>query len=119
MPPRLPAARVEGILAAIGRIRDHVEGVSFEVFAADRKTLDAVLYNLAVIGEAANSLAVAIGDRFPGLPWAEMRGMRNIVVHEYFGVSPRILWETIVVDLPALAEKLNDLLRSGRLDSPR
>jgi uncharacterized protein with HEPN domain len=93
-----------------------VGAASFEAFAADRKTLDAVLYNLAVIGEAANALAAAIGDRHPDLPWAEMKGMRNIVVHEYFGVSPRILWETVTSDLPALEEKLVDLLRSGKLE---
>jgi uncharacterized protein with HEPN domain len=90
--------------------------IGTRAFSADRKTLDAVLYNLAVIGEAANSLASSIGEQYPQLPWAEMRGMRNIVVHEYFGVSPQILWETTVSDLPALEQRLLDLLKAGGFD---
>jgi uncharacterized protein with HEPN domain len=59
-----------------------------------------VPYNLAVIGEAARKVPKEITARYPAIPWREMGDMRNVVIHEYFGVDPQVLWETIKNELP-------------------
>ena len=86
--------------------------MTFEQFMADRKTIDAVVRNFIIIGEAASHLPEDFIERHPDLPWPEMSDMRNIVVHEYFGVSNKILWETIQSDLPPLVPLLQKLLES-------
>lgn len=105
--------RIGDILEAIARVEQYVEGMTFERFAADKKTVDAVIRNLTVIGEASAHVPAEWCGRAPEIPWQEMRGMRNIVVHEPFGVSLEILWETVRNDLPPLAEPLRVLL-AGR-----
>jgi uncharacterized protein with HEPN domain len=110
VPPRKPHRRLRDILAAIAKIRRYTEGLDYRTFAGDEKTIDAVVRNFTVIGEAATHLPDEYIDRHPGIPWNEMRGMRNVIVHEYFGVSIAIVWETIQHDLPALEQALPPLL---------
>jgi len=76
--------------------------------------VDAVLRNLTVIGEAARHVPDEVVATHPDLPWSEMRDMRNIVVHEYFGVDPAIIWRTIREDLPPLVPQLESLLRDRK-----
>lgn len=107
MPPRDWKLRVADILDAIGAIQQHTAGMNFETFAADRKTVDAVIRNITVIGEAANCIPSDVTDGAPDVPW---RDMRNVVVHAYFGVNVTILWDTIQTDLPPLVHSLQKLL---------
>ena len=79
-------------------------------FAADAKTLKAVLANVAIIGEAATHLPEEITSRYPDVPWRAMRAMRNFVIHAYFSVEPAIVWETVRNNLPDLATRLRDIL---------
>jgi uncharacterized protein with HEPN domain len=72
--------------------------------------LKAVLYNLAGMGEAARKVPEEITSRHTALPWREMSDMRNVVIHEYFGIDPKILWETVRHELPPLVPKLKDIL---------
>jgi uncharacterized protein with HEPN domain len=74
--------------------------ISFAEFQADTRTVRAVLYSLAVIGEAAGSLLPEVEAVYPEIPWIDIRGMRNVVIHEYFQVDLQIVWETIQTDLP-------------------
>lgn len=114
MPRRDTEQRLRDILTAIGKIRRYTDGMDAEAFAADEKTIDAVLRNLSVIGEAASHVPEDFGAGHPHVPWAEMRGMRNVVIHEYFGVSLAIVWQTLQQDLPALEDELRTLLaRNG------
>lgn len=83
--------RGEDILEAIARIKRYVEGMTIDDFSGDEKTIDAVIRNISVIGEAARHIAPEVRERYPQVPWAEMAGMRNIVVQECFGVSVPIL----------------------------
>ena len=110
MPPRDWKLRVADILDAIAAIQQHTAGMNFETFAADRKTVDAVIRNLTVIGEAARCIPSDVTAGAPDLPWKDMRDMRNVVVHAYFGVNKRILWDTIQIDLPPLVPSLQKLL---------
>ena len=112
-PERSWRMRVEDILASIEKIKAYTQGMTYEKFSADGKTVDAVIRNLEIIGEAAGYIPLEIQEKFPDLAWLEMRGMRNIVAHEYFGVSLPILWRAIEQDLTPLADGLNKLLISS------
>jgi uncharacterized protein with HEPN domain len=102
--------RVSDILEAITTIQDYTAGMDLKGFVEDRKTVDAVIRNFMIIGEAANHIPESVLKNHPEIPWREMRDMRNIVVHEYFGVSDKILWETVQSDLPSLILMLHKLL---------
>ena len=79
-------------------------------FAADERTIDAVVRNLIVIGEAAGHVPEDVVAASPQIPWARMRGMRDLAVHEYFGIDVNVLWDTVTVNLPALLPLLRELL---------
>lgn len=91
MPAREWRLRVEDILEGVRRIQEFIAGMDLAAFSADEKTVDA----------AAAS---------PDLPWADMRAMRNVVVHEYFGVTRETLWKTAREDLPGIVDGLRRLL---------
>lgn len=111
MPPRTWDFRVRDILDSIGAIEGHVGDMTYDQFAADGKTIDAVLRNLTIIGEAATNVPASVQDRYPDVPWDDMRRMRNVVVHIYFGVNLPIVWQTIQGDLPPLRTQLEQVLR--------
>lgn len=91
-------------------------GLTCEQFAKDRKTIDAVIRNLAIIGEAANHIPAEVRPRYPAIPWDEMRRLRNVVVHVCFGVELPDVWHTICEDLPPLKVQLNAILRDAERD---
>jgi uncharacterized protein with HEPN domain len=84
--------------------------MDYETFVRDSKTFKAVLYNLAIIGEAARKTPEEVKDRYPEVPWREMGDMRNVVIHEYFGIDMKILWETLKTELPSLTSSLRNIL---------
>lgn len=112
MPPRQWELRIKDILKAIEKILFYTADMKFEEFANDSRTVDAVTMNFAVIGEAANHIPENIMNAYTEIPWSDMRDMRNVMVHEYFGVSQKILWETIQSDLPPLTPLLKNILKS-------
>lgn len=118
MPHRAVAERLRDILEAIERVEGYSKGITFEQFCTDRKTIEAAQFNFIVIGEAARHVPEDIVAQHPEVAWREMRGLRNIVAHGYFNVSLRVLWETIVSDLPPLVgviRKLLEQVQSGPL----
>ena len=70
----------------------YTNGLSYEQFLADSKTVDAVVRNFEIIGEAANRLPDEIRDRFPNIDWQRIRGFRNRIVHDYMGIDYKIVW---------------------------
>ena len=110
-PERNWRMRVEDILACIQKIESYTSGLTFEQFSIDDKTVDAVIRNFEIIGEAAGNIPLEVQEKYPELAWLEMRGMRNIVAHEYFGISLPIIWRAIAQDLKPLAEGLAKLLQ--------
>lgn len=110
MPSRNWRLRIRDILESVGAVQGYAAGMTFEEFARDRRTIDAVVRRFTIIGEAANHVPVEICSRHPEIPWADMRAMRNFVVHEYFGVDEETLWNTIQEDLPGIVEPLQRLL---------
>ena len=110
MPHRKWDLRIEDILISIERIMDYTQGMDFEQFKADVKTVDAVIRNFEIIGEAASHIPEEISVAHPEIPWQDMRDMRNILAHEYFGINENIVWNTIQADLPPLIPLLKKLL---------
>jgi len=109
-PERNWRMRVEDILVCIEKIKTYTRGMTFDQFSIDGKTVDAVIRNMEIIGEAAGLIPMEIQEKYPELTWLEMRAMRNIIAHEYFGVSLPIIWHTIEQDLAPLSDNLNKLL---------
>ena len=101
--------RLLDILDAIDRISSYVAGMSHEEFLADRKTQDAVARNIEIIGEAARALPEEFTDRRANIPWSEIIGMRNVIIHQYFGILPEVVWDVIQNELPALRAQIAGL----------
>jgi len=110
MPPRDWRMRIEDILDSIAAISEYTSGMDFAGFCSDRKTIDAVLRNLTVVGEAARNVPADIVARHSEIPWQDMRDMRNVVVHVYVGVNKDILWKTVQEDLDPVVPLLQKLL---------
>jgi uncharacterized protein with HEPN domain len=111
--PRRWKARVEDILAAIDEIHSFVEGMGFDEFRDERKTLRAVVADFIIVGEAAANMPDEVVSSHPEVPWPVLRGMRNALVHAYFDVDPRIVWDTIQQDLPSLIDPLRSMLEES------
>lgn len=95
------------MLEALNRTCDYCQSIqSLDQFEKENKTFDACVRNLQILGDAANHVPAPIQKEMKDIPWKEIKGMRNILVHEYFGVSPSIVWSTIQKDLPTLRSKL-------------
>ncbi len=87
----------------------YVEGLSKEDFLLDKRTQQAVILNLVILGEAATKALkdhAAFLDKHPGVPWRNMKGMRNRVAHGYFSIDLEVVWETVQTALPELLDKL-------------
>jgi uncharacterized protein with HEPN domain len=102
--------RVKDVIAAIDEIQEFTDGMTFEEFQYNRKTIRAVLYNLTIIGEAIHGIPAEIEANHPEIPWSEVRGMRNVIIHEYFQVNMSIIWQTIQEDIVLLKSSLYQLV---------
>ena len=101
---------LDDILDAVHQIRSYVQGQDEEAFASDRKTQDAVIRNLEIIGEAAGSLPAEIKEIAREVDWRKITGLRNILIHEYFGISLHIVWDVVQNKLAPLEEACRRLL---------
>ncbi len=98
---------------ALQRIIAYTVELTFEEFLADQKTQDAVLRNLQVMGEAVKKLSAPLKQAHPRLPWKQMAGMRDKVVHDYFGINYDIVWALVKEELPALLQSLTAIHSDG------
>jgi uncharacterized protein with HEPN domain len=113
--PRDADVYVEDILTAIGRIQGFTRGMDRADFLQDERTIDAVLHNLEVIGEAAKQLPEALRDRAPAIEWRKIAGMRDLIAHAYFDVDLEIVWDVVTTKLEPLRVAANQL-RERRVD---
>jgi uncharacterized protein with HEPN domain len=81
-----------------------------EQFCADRKTVEAVVWNLLIIGEVAKNVPEAIRTRYPDVLWRDMAGLRDIIVHQYFGIKLDVIWKVIQQDLPRVEHLIREIL---------
>ena len=110
MSPRGWQDRVRDILDAIEEIQDFTRNMDFDTFKDDDKSIRAVEMNFIIIGEAANQIPDEVEEKYPSIPWALMRAMRNRIVHVYFNVDEKLMWDTVQNDLPPLVSELEKLL---------
>lgn len=101
---------LQDILTSIQRIEEYTKDLSSKDFENDWKTIDAVVRNLEIIGEAAKNMPEETMEKYPEIPWSSMVTMRNKIIHEYFGVDVEILWKTIKEDLPPLKAQIEKIL---------
>ena len=101
---------LKDILAAMESIEQFVAGMDFEAFERDDKTASAVLRKLEIIGEAAKQVPENIRQKYPQVPWREMAGMRDKLIHFYFGMDYSLVWRTITERLPGIKRELQRML---------
>lgn len=96
------------------KARRFVEGMSYEQFAADDRTSYAVIRALEVIGEAARGVPQSAREQHTDVPWRDMAGIRDRLIHRYFGVDLRVVWKTVHEDLPTLIRAIERILDDNR-----
>ena len=101
---------LEDLLLAMNRIAEYIEGMSFMDFKRDYKTVDAVIRNFEIIGEAAKNITSEIKEKHTEVPWAEMYLLRNKVSHEYFGIDYEIIWDVASYYLPDNKKQIENIL---------
>ena len=102
---------LQDIVDAVNDAENFVKDMNFEQFAEDRKTLNAVVRSLEIIGEASKNIPTAMREKFSDIPWKRMMGMRDKVIHGYFGVDTKTLWNTVKDDLPPLKRLVQKMLK--------
>jgi len=100
---------LDDILEAIEKIQSYTSGVNEKTFYSNFQLQDAVLRRLEIIGEATKNLPINVRKKFPQTPWREMAGLRDVLIHEYFGVNIRRVWKIITETLPNLKKELNKI----------
>jgi uncharacterized protein with HEPN domain len=102
---------LDDIIEAMNDATKFVEGLEYDDFKEDRKTIYAVTRALEIIGEAVKKIPDSVKSRYAKIPWKEMAGMRDKVIHEYFGVDLRRVWNTIKKDIPDLKPTFEKIMK--------
>lgn len=102
---------IDDILESIGKILLYIEGMSFEVFCSDPRTIDAINRNLGIIGEAANKIPEKIKNKYIDIEWSRIIGLGNIIIHDYSSVDLEIIWDIIQNKLILLEMQAKEILK--------
>ncbi|MEA2046305.1 MAG: DUF86 domain-containing protein [Euryarchaeota archaeon] len=100
------------ILDAIDLIDEYLREVGYDEFMNNRMFQDAVIREIEIIGEATKNLSLVVRNEYPNIPWKKIAGMRDKLIHGYFGVDPDAVWETARKDIPMLREKIARIIDS-------
>lgn len=101
---------VRKMIAYSQKLLDYCDGYTYEAFKADSKTVEACVFNLSQIGELCHIVDKSFSSSHPEIPWQEIYGLRNRIVHDYEGINLRLVWEIITGDIPPLLEALQKLV---------
>ena len=102
----------EDILDSIYKIDNYTKGIDFETFKSNSMLIDAVVRNIEIIGEASSKIPDEIKNKFSEVPWVKLKGIRNRIVHDYFGVDVEIIWKIIEKDLVELRQQIEIALKN-------
>ncbi|MCX6583408.1 MAG: DUF86 domain-containing protein [Candidatus Aminicenantes bacterium] len=103
---------LEDILDAVESIEEFILDMGYEEFLRDRKTSFAVVRSLEIIGEATKNIPDSVREVYPDIPWQDMAGMRDIMIHHYFGIDYLVVWKTISEDIPVIKPILKEILNN-------
>ena len=107
---------LEDIIEAMENAMDFIRGMSYEEFVKDTKTVYAVIRAIEIIGEAVKNIPEDVRSKYPEIPWRAMAGMRDKVIHAYFGVKLERVWEVVKRDIPNLKPKFERILEELKED---
>jgi len=99
------------ILDAINLIEEYLKDKKFQEFTNNHMLQDAVIREIEIIGEATKNLAEDFKNKYPEIPWRQIAGMRDKLIHGYFGVDLDAVWDTATTDVPSLKERLQEILK--------
>ncbi len=105
---------LEDILSSMEKVQEYIGEQTFSEFVKDDKTVDAVIRNFEIIGEASKNIPADIKNKYPNIPWEEMYRLRNKANHEYFGIDYEIIWEIIKKHLPQNKKDIELMLKFER-----
>ena len=109
MSKRTPTLLVEDIIDSCQKILTYTSGLNFDQFINDSKTVDAVIRNFEIIGESANRLPEEFKEKYKDIDWHRIRGFRNRIIHDYFGIDYSIVWQIKETFLPEMIAKLRNI----------
>ncbi len=105
---------LDDMLQSAQKIKRYTQGLDYDSFLADDKTIDAVVRNFEIIGEAANRIDPDFRDKNPEIEWKRMRGFRNRIVHDYFGIDYEIVWSIIDTYLDEMIDWLEAIIVNNK-----
>jgi len=111
---RDPILYLEDIVLSMQRVQEYIADQDFQQFKWDYKTVDAVVRNFEIIGEASKNLPQTIKDKYTHVPWEEMYRLRNRISHEYFGIDYEIIWNILTEQLPQNFNDISEILAYER-----
>ena len=109
---------LQDISDAVNDIENFIDEMTYEQFVRDRKTLNAVVRSVEIIGEASKNIPLAVKEKYKSLPWKQMAGMRDKLIHAYFGVDKEILWKAITEEIPLLKKAIAKVIEESEKNQP-
>jgi len=103
---------LDDIIESTAKIKSYIAGMSFDDFLNDDKTIDAVLRNLEIIGEAAKRIPEKIRQKRSDIEWHKVSGLRNLLIHQYSGLDLEIVWQIITQKLPLFEQQIKNILET-------
>ncbi|MBD2653640.1 DUF86 domain-containing protein [Synechocystis sp. FACHB-383] len=104
------------IIRSIDKINVYLGNMGYDDFSGDEKTIDAVVHNLQIIGEATKQIPESLRQQYPDIPWRQVAGLRDVIAHTYFMINSAIIWDIVKIELEPLRELITLILGNETLE---